>query len=125
MKVVGVRHSECEDGKTCPQVLEIDQVDHVLVQGDRVDPAVIDAVVPKHEALVRVPRRLVDGTPRMMAPEEFGNWYDAHLTRSMQRLETLPYYDPDRGRLCRVAARRPNAGLEPQAPLAASRASRS
>lgn len=95
MKIVGVLNGECEDGKTCPRVLETDEPDHVLVQGDRIDPAVVPAV-PEHETLVRVPRRLVDGTPHLMAPGEFGDWYDAHLNRSMQRLETLRYYDPDR-----------------------------
>lgn len=34
--------------------------------------------------------------PRIMSRDEFGDWYDAHLTQDMLRLETLPYYDPDR-----------------------------
>lgn len=32
----------------------------------------------------------------MMPEGEFRDWYDEHLTSDMLRLETLPYYDPDR-----------------------------
>jgi hypothetical protein len=98
MRITGTLRGECDDGKSCPRVLDTDDPTQVLVQGDRVTDAGVREQIrlPDHEDVVRVPRALVDGTPRIMPRDEFGEWYDEHLTRDMLRLETLPYYDPDR-----------------------------
>lgn len=99
MRITGVLRGECDDGKVCPRVLDTEDPEQVLVQGDRVtDLAVLEqANLPPHEALVRVPRTLITGArgSRLMPRDEFSRWYDEHLTRDMLRLETLDYYHPD------------------------------
>lgn len=98
MRITGTLRSDCGEEVECPRVLDTDDPAYALVQGDVVtDPKVLEqARLPAHEGLLRVPRSLVDGSRRVMPSIEFRQWYDDHLTRDMLRLETLPYYDPDR-----------------------------
>lgn len=99
MRITGALRGECEDGRTCPRVLGAEDRREVLVQGVPVADTSLDADagVPVHEALVRVPRRLIEGpgAGRLLEPDEFGRWYDEHLNHDLLRVETLDYYDPD------------------------------
>lgn len=62
VQITGTLRGECEDGKSCPKMLDTDGPGRVLVQGERVAPSVHEtAGVPAHEALVSVPRSLLPG----------------------------------------------------------------
>ncbi|MGI5125886.1 DUF6879 family protein [Pseudonocardia sp. CA-107938] len=98
MRITGVLRSDCDERPDCHRVIDTDDPDHVLAQGDRVtDQDLLEKLhIPPHETVVKIQRRFVDGTPRVMPRDEWHAWYYAHLTQDHFRLETLPYYDPDR-----------------------------